>query len=424
MNDETIFDQNAVKEEKQGNEPLNNDETILEEQHTPMESEVPTEKKRKGFGTAGIAGAAGLAGAAIGVLTPVNVFPDVSEESEDITGDLEPEIAPSASGHLQGHGMPVATGVNDAMSFNQAFAAARHEVGPGGIFVWHGHTYGTYYANEWNAMSEAEHDQYWADVHHTTSNIEYQPAATSGTHSEVPPVSTEQHQEQETESIQHQHHDAETLELQEEDVLGVIDVNDDGQVDAAFVNANDNDTPDIILDSTGDGQFDTLILDPEVDENGEMVINENSVYEIDGVNIAASGTENPTEPINPVEGNTIVLNEGDVYEAVDLDDDGQVDALIVDANGNETLDLVVDTSSDGKMDTLILDPGVDENGNLVINENNITNINDVIITPDETLENPDTEFIAENQDIDETAYLLQDPDIPIDNHMDMVGFVG
>ena len=45
--------------------------------------------------------------------------------------------------------------VNDAMSFDQAFAAARSEVGPGGAFVWHGHVYGTYMADDldWVNMS-------------------------------------------------------------------------------------------------------------------------------------------------------------------------------------------------------------------------------------------------------------------------------
>lgn len=54
----------------------------------------------------------------------------------------------------------VATGVNDSMSFSQAFAAARSEVGAGGTFVWHGKVYGTYYANEWNAMSPAERHEF------------------------------------------------------------------------------------------------------------------------------------------------------------------------------------------------------------------------------------------------------------------------
>ena len=49
--------------------------------------------------------------------------------------------------------------VSDDMTFAEAFAAARAEVGPGGVFHWHGGIFNTYYAEEWNAMSDAEkHD--------------------------------------------------------------------------------------------------------------------------------------------------------------------------------------------------------------------------------------------------------------------------
>lgn len=58
----------------------------------------------------------------------------------------------------------VAHSVTDNMNFNEAFASARAEVGPGGAFVWHGHVYGTYRADdpEWQEMSaeeRAEHSQ-------------------------------------------------------------------------------------------------------------------------------------------------------------------------------------------------------------------------------------------------------------------------
>lgn len=58
----------------------------------------------------------------------------------------------------------VAHSVNNDMSFSEAFAAARAEVGPGGAFVWHGHVYGTYRADdpEWQEMTaeqRAEHSQ-------------------------------------------------------------------------------------------------------------------------------------------------------------------------------------------------------------------------------------------------------------------------
>lgn len=39
------------------------------------------------------------------------------------------------------------------MTFAEAFQSARAQVGPGGVFEWHGGVYGTYTADEWNAMS-------------------------------------------------------------------------------------------------------------------------------------------------------------------------------------------------------------------------------------------------------------------------------
>ncbi len=65
--------------------------------------------------------------------------------------------------------LDIAGSVSDDMSFSQAFAAAREEVGPGGIFYWHGKPYGTYYENEWNAMSEEDKADYWDSVYNTTT---------------------------------------------------------------------------------------------------------------------------------------------------------------------------------------------------------------------------------------------------------------
>lgn len=54
----------------------------------------------------------------------------------------------------------VASGVSDGMSFGEAFAAARAELGPGGMFTWHGNSYSTYTADEWDGMSAAERAEY------------------------------------------------------------------------------------------------------------------------------------------------------------------------------------------------------------------------------------------------------------------------
>lgn len=57
--------------------------------------------------------------------------------------------------------VPVAEGVSDEMTFGEAFAAARDEVGSGGAFEWHGNVYSTYTAEEWDGMSEEERDEYY-----------------------------------------------------------------------------------------------------------------------------------------------------------------------------------------------------------------------------------------------------------------------
>lgn len=59
---------------------------------------------------------------------------------------------------------PLAVGVNDDMSFGEAFAAARAEVGPGGFFVWKGAAYNTYHAEEWAAMSPEDKAQFQASL--------------------------------------------------------------------------------------------------------------------------------------------------------------------------------------------------------------------------------------------------------------------
>ena len=59
---------------------------------------------------------------------------------------------------------PFSHQVTDDMSFNQAFATARADIGMGGYFEWNGKLYGTYYKEEWDAMTPQQHEQYWASV--------------------------------------------------------------------------------------------------------------------------------------------------------------------------------------------------------------------------------------------------------------------
>ncbi len=72
------------------------------------------------------------------------------EENDDVNhNNIE------QSNNVSGHPFNINTAphasegtVNDNMSFAEAFAAARAELGPGGVFEWHGQLYGTFYATE------------------------------------------------------------------------------------------------------------------------------------------------------------------------------------------------------------------------------------------------------------------------------------
>jgi hypothetical protein len=89
--------------------------------------------------------AAGVAGAA---LFMGFTLPEETPES----GAGMSAVLPTAD-DFSGTHVPTASGVNDGMSFTEAFAAARGETGPGGVFFWKDGVYGTYYKDEWNQLS-------------------------------------------------------------------------------------------------------------------------------------------------------------------------------------------------------------------------------------------------------------------------------
>ncbi|MDR1402567.1 MAG: hypothetical protein LBJ60_02540 [Tannerellaceae bacterium] len=60
--------------------------------------------------------------------------------------------------------------------FEQAFATARAEQGKGGVFEHEGNYYGTYYKDEWDALSKEEKDQFYASAN---SKIQNNPADTA-----------------------------------------------------------------------------------------------------------------------------------------------------------------------------------------------------------------------------------------------------
>ena len=79
--------------------------------------------------------------------------PVVIGHSVDVNVSVTPIV--SESDMPNGDSLVSLASVNTSgMSFGEAFAAARAEVGPNGVFEWNGGYYGTYYENEWADMSD------------------------------------------------------------------------------------------------------------------------------------------------------------------------------------------------------------------------------------------------------------------------------
>lgn len=98
------------------------------------------------------------------------------QEVEEVTEEVEDEPARNFNfDNVVDGELPIAFDVNNDMSFGQAFAAARAEVGSGGVFEWRGDLYSTYTAEEWRNLTPVERTDYnshfaWNNIDHTESD--------------------------------------------------------------------------------------------------------------------------------------------------------------------------------------------------------------------------------------------------------------
>ncbi|MCC5945894.1 MAG: hypothetical protein JJT94_13265 [Bernardetiaceae bacterium] len=196
-------------------------------------------------------------------------------------------------------------------SFNEAFAAARSEQGPGGLFEWKGNLYGTYYVNEVDENMNplpgvyGYDEQNQAQENTANSELENQPIENEllydSTTETEPPVATST-----ANLTTEQNTDEEAVEV-DINYIGV-DTDEDGIVDVVFI------------DSNRDNEADYLI---PVSDEGELMYNDA---------VALSGVANIENP------------EAENYQegvmAIDTTGDGAVDIVIVDETGDHIVDQV------------------------------------------------------------------------------------
>lgn len=180
--------------------------------------------------------------------------------------------------------------VTDDMSFSEAFTAARNEVGPGGAFIWHGQVYGTYRADdpEWQEMSAEDRTE-----HSQAILSQVHPAPYTPTENEpvIEPASEDQPNDEPAgddpgqDGVDVHFVDVVPAQLADGTVIpvGIADVNGhyaefadtdgDGEVDAVFIDVNDNQMPDegeVIPMPNSGLTVDDMVVDVQVNNSAAV----------------------------------------------------------------------------------------------------------------------------------------------------------
>lgn len=241
-----------------------------------------------------------------------DLFAGVDLPVEDVSA---PNEIPMMETSHQAPSVPmVATSVSNEMSFDEAFIAARGEVGPGGAFVWHGNVYGTYRADdpEWQEMSSEERAAFSQNVMAHVSRPPYTPTedepeievleepGEADTSEADALIEVETVSEQET--ISEQEASGEESEGSEIDVHIVsvehIEAEDGSLIPVGIGEMNGQNA--VFADTDKDGLIDTVM----VDLNGNGQVDEGEIIELENPHLSVEDMQASVQADS---------NHGDLY---------------------------------------------------------------------------------------------------------------
>lgn len=187
---------------------------------------------------------------------------------------------------LTDEGMRVAQ-VDDSLSFSQAFAEARAQVGAGGVFEWHGKVYNTFSQNEWRDMTAADRAEWqsrvdYSDVTDSAHSNLYATHHTSSGHAHTAHAEAVDEVPQNASYIDHSAQ--ETADAGGDDEVHVIGVavHDNGQGGMATIaGLQSGDDMALLVDVDSDGTVDYVVHDDN--GNGHYESNEWHDVSADGM---------------------------------------------------------------------------------------------------------------------------------------------
>ena len=326
-NENTVYDDNrstAATGAATGNDAA----SAAEEKAAEAAPAQPGQKKGSAWKSASVGAGAGI------LLGTVASFATTTAMADDGSG-AETEGVFDGNAATGGESQPawaddevaVATSVNDDMSFSEAFAAARAEVGAGGAFEWRGGVYGTFTADEWNNMSveeRAEYNDHFSWNNHTTTSD----SSASAQESQEPQPEVEVVDDNEGEDIAENTDDngnqddlmadnvdsgqiVDDVEVIESDpeieILGVTyDEETGANIGSAII-----DGQEVVLIDVDGGDFDYLVADT----NNDQQITDNEVFDISdqGISVEAfaeAAMTNDAMYASNDDGTTDYVNDG------------------------------------------------------------------------------------------------------------------
>ena len=213
----------------------------------------------------------GVAGLALGTAASCAF----SAKAETAEAETEAETAEgagkTAASPLIDQSVSVSAAVGDDMTFAEAFAAARAEVGAGGVFEWHGNLYSTYYVEEWNAMSDSDRAEY-------NSHFAWSDAASSSQG-----AGEEAHKDEAVAEVVPQEEPKTQVEVEPEvELLGVAH---DAETGANYAGITIDGQEAVLIDIDGNHLFDIGVSDL----NGDGYIQQEEVVDISGEGITVEG---------------------------------------------------------------------------------------------------------------------------------------
>ncbi|MDE6560460.1 MAG: hypothetical protein K2K75_03670 [Muribaculaceae bacterium] len=173
----------------------------------------------------------------------------------------------------------------EADNFNDAYAQARAQVGPGGVFEYNGKIYSTYTAEEWNEMSAEERAEYEGKIFENAPAPQHQPTSHAAAVTDTAEHHEQIHIESTPENNDTVQANAEMIAAEPVDneirVLGVEAVqNDYGQImNVALVECEGDQA--LLVDVDNNGSIDVLIHD----DNFDGQIQETEVQDISGAGL-------------------------------------------------------------------------------------------------------------------------------------------